>query len=159
MQDWFPRGREGKLPRDRVLEAPCELIDQIIDCCSPHNAPLVRQRDSMRIDNEIQPSFFFFYTVAVTCFISLLAQSAKRWRHNRVFCVYVITMGQLKRLWIIRIVTRARIHVLVCNEKKYPLTSPCFFGNKRHWNIPPPSKCHQMFLWTFVVSLLVVAIV
>ena len=75
MQDWFSEGREGKLPRDRVLEAPCELIDQIIDCCSLHNAPLVRQRDSMRSDNEIQS---LFYTVAVTCFISLLVQSAKR---------------------------------------------------------------------------------
>lgn len=60
VQDWFPKGKEGKLPRDRVLEAPCELIDQIIDCCSLYNARLVRQRDSMRSDNEIL--LFFFNT-------------------------------------------------------------------------------------------------
>lgn len=38
---WFTcktgfRGDGGKLPRDRVLEAPCELIDQVIDCPPPH---------------------------------------------------------------------------------------------------------------------------
>jgi hypothetical protein len=99
---WFTcktgfRGDGGKLPSDRVLEAPCELIDQIIDCSPP--SPTLRWSRSA---NEIPPLLYS----RIRLLFSLLAQSAiqGQWvRHqNNPLCIHVVTLNQLIGLCNVR---------------------------------------------------------